>query len=316
MSFATTYRPSVLEDVVGNKMIKKIIQEIGTFSHTLFEGETGSGKTTLAYIIANKFGADYRNINDVNCINTSINDLREIIDNLSSSSIFGTKKVLILDEIHGISAQAKSLLLKPMEAFTKDVLIIACTNEPQKLPKPLLDRFTYRFEVLPLNNTDAKELLYKIATQENIQIPKWKLQLLLDKSQGIPRRLLNGLERIRNVEDEQEVKFLLEFSDEIKDDVLTFFKLLLSYNMTKFNSFSFWKKVSGSLKELMKTSSLEEIRVGIASLLMGRMTSEYIKVNDTTLLSELFQIVRTPLTFPEKADLIHRVYKCVEILTK
>ena len=179
MAFSILYRPQSLDEFVGNGVIKSGINDIisnNKYAHILLEGETGSGKTTLAYIIASSFGATRENIYDINCIDIGINDLRVLLDSLVSPSIFGNRKVVILDEVHGVSAASKSLLLKPMESLPSEILFIACTNEPQKLPKPLLDRFTYKFKVLPLNNTDAKELIYRVAKQEEIQLPKWKLQ--------------------------------------------------------------------------------------------------------------------------------------------
>ena len=178
MSFATQYRPNKLDDVLGNKPVKKVITDMvkSTFSHILLEGYRGCGKTTLAYVIADLFGADRQNITKINCVYMSgVDEMRNRLDGLNKSSIFGRKKVIILDEIHGLSKQAQQVFLTPLEELNKDSLVIACTTTTEAVNPMLLDRFK-RLRVQPLNDDDAITLIKRVCKVEKIadHEERWK----------------------------------------------------------------------------------------------------------------------------------------------
>ena len=109
------YRPQTLDEIFGNKHIISVLKDMGQFRPIMFEGMRGSVKTTLAYITAKMFGANDQTIEDINCVHFSKKeDMEGILEPLFKSSIFGDKKVLILDELHEVSPKAQQLLLKPL----------------------------------------------------------------------------------------------------------------------------------------------------------------------------------------------------------
>ena len=303
-SFSIKHRPSSLDEVVGNAAIKKVLRpmiESNKYSHIFLEGITGSGKTTLAYIIASSFGA--QSIDDVNCVHfSSINDMREKINSLQMTS-FLKKRVLILDEIHRLSAQSQDVLLKPLEGgVASDVLIIACSTTTEKLSPMLLDRFK-RLKVTPLSDKEAVQLIERIEKAEGLQVPKWKKALIVDKCDGIPRRILSGLEKVVGIEDEKEVIFLLDLNelDGENEDVLDLFKNLLAS--------ASWAKVKEIIRKVVKSVSPEGIRVGMLNIISARIMSDYGTPEEKIRLAKVYETIINPISFPEKSNIIYYIFK-------
>ena len=297
------HRPKTFEEVVGNDHIKQVLKqwcENRTFNPIMFEGERGCAKTTLAHIVAKEFGAPDENITDLNCVHFSgVDNMRERMDSLHKSSLFGKYKVLILDEIHRLSAVTQQVLLKPLEALPPNILIIACSTEPNSLISTLLDRFV-RFRVSLLNFTESEYLLSSVLAKEGITFPKWKKALLLEESEGNPRRILTGLSKIININDEEEVKYLLDLNNiEENSDILKLLRV--------FNTVNSWEPVKNELKICLKTNSPNNIRVGLMNIISGSLMSNFpilkgIKLYDNLIKAEVY---------PEKANLIMALYKSI-----
>jgi len=280
--------------------------ETGKFSHIMLEGSTGSGKTTIAYIIAAAFGA--QSVDDVNCVHfSSINEMREKLDSLQKTS-FLKRRVLILDEIHRLSAQSQDVLLKPLEGgLASDVLILACTTTTEKLGKALLDRFK-RLKVTPLSDKEAVQLIERIEKAEKIEIPKWKKALIVDKCEGVPRRILSGIEKVISIDDEKEVVFLLDLSEleEENEDVLNLFKNLLAVQS--------WDKIKVLLKQVLKSTSPDGIRIGLLNIIASRLMSDYSKEIERERLGKVYEILSAPIFYPEKSNIIYLIFKASSIL--
>ena len=309
-SFAIKYRPSILDEIIGNVAIKKVLRtmvESKKFSHVLLEGPTGSGKTTIARILATEFGA--QSVDEINCVHFSgIGDMREKIDSLQKTS-FLKKRVLILDEIHRLSAQSQDVLLKPLEGgIASDVLVISCTTSTERLTPALLDRFK-RLKVTPLSDKEAVQLIERIEKSEGLQVPKWKKALIVDKCGGIPRRILSGLEKVVWIDDEKEVIFLLDLNelDGENEDVLDLFKHFLSQ--------SSWDKIKEIIRKLLKSLSIESIRVGLLNIVAARLMSDYGTLEEKERLVKAYGILLPPMNFPEKATLVFNLFK-IHLLLK
>jgi len=299
------YRPKTLETLFGNAEIKRVIPTLNLSRPILIEGPFGSGKTSVAHIIASMFGAEEFNILDVNCEHYSkVDDMRAELDNLKKSSIFGTKKVLILDEIHGLSDKSLKVILKPLEdeKLLQDVLIIGCTTEINKISAILLSRFTI-LKVRPLDTNESKQLLDYVCEQEGIVLQKWAKQLLIAKAEGIPRILLKNLVLVKNTPTIEEAKYLLELSilEEVDEDILTLYKVL--YN-------GVWKNVKGLLSSLLKKKSPNAVRIGLMNLIGARLLSDYMKEEEGGRLISLYSNLEGAYTIPEKASLIAALFRC------
>jgi DNA polymerase III gamma/tau subunit len=314
------HRPKSFDEVMGNTHIINSInfhyENTGTYeSHTMFEGLRGCGKTTLAYIIANKFCKEKENIKLINCVNlSSVNDMRTLVDEFPKSSIFGRKKVYILDEIHRLSPQAQEILLVELEKeeLVGRVLVIACTTTLNKVLKTLIERFI-QYRVRPLSNKEAKELIDKICELENIKLDKYTKVTIIEKSEGIPRKILTAIPKVIGITNRQEIDYLLDLNN-MEDDkgIFNLFKFILNTKLT-------WKEFSAILKDLYKTKSPNDIRHGLMNLISGRLMSPYLSSEtEGMVLSNCFKILRRE-GFPEKANVtvsIFDVYKEYKMYTK
>ena len=296
------HRPNSYDEIIGNSIIKRFIMSENLGQPLVFEGETGIGKTTFAYIVANDFGAPKENIVDLNCVHFSkVEEMRDRIEKLYTSSLFGSKRVLILDEIHELSQKTQEVLLKPLETLPEDILILACTTTTDKVIQPLLDRFI-RLRLKPLTEEESKLLIGKVCTKENIKLPKLFKMILIDKSDGIPRRLLTGLSKIKIAENEEEVRYLLELESIDNLDVLELMKLIT-------NSKIDWKHIRDKLREILKSYSPENIKASFINILSGRVMSDYFSSD-----VEGEKLIKTHSCLMDsgylpKADLIMSVYK-------
>ena len=304
------YRPTSLEQVFGNKDLKTVLRSIRLDRPILLSGHYGCGKTTIARIIAAEFGADEFSITEQDCENLSqVSNMREELTKLNKSSIFGKKRVFILDEIHGLSDKSLKQLLIPLEKkeFIQDVLIIGCTTEINKISKILLSRFIV-LQVDLLADNEARSLLDYVLTSEGLQFEKWKKELLILKAEGIPRILLKNINVIKNIDNIDKARYVLEISTlgDIDEDILRLYKLLISN--TK------WVIIQQSLIELLKTKTPNSIRIGLQNLIGGRLLSSYFN-NDTEgiKLINLYNILDREYTIPEKANLIVCLYSFLKI---
>lgn len=305
------YRPTKWEDVIGNNHIKSFIEHSKgiEYNHTLFEGPTGCGKTTFAYIMAREHGAAEENIIDLNCVHTAkVEEIREIMEQLEKSSIFGLKKVLILDEIHELSPKAQQVLLKPLEKVAMDTLIIACTTTTANVKDTLLDRFV-RFKVSKLSKTQSKQLIDYVSEKEGIKLKRVILSMLIEKADGIPRRLLTGLAKVKNITEESEAEYLLELETiEESEDLFDLFKLMLyGKNMAT------WSEVAKKLKSVLSNEKPEAIRIGLLNIASARLLSN--SFNNSQLERGKLDRLHTLLTdwkgYPEKANLLFALHKFI-----
>lgn len=142
MNLATLMRPKTFEEVIGNEHIVKPLKtqlEKGELSQTLLiSGPSGAGKTTLAYLIVNYLNAE---LNEIDCGSAgTVDNMRQIVDHASVSSVFFDKKVFILDEAHVLTVPAQRALLKTLEESRPGTHFILLTTDPGKLIEPIYNR--------------------------------------------------------------------------------------------------------------------------------------------------------------------------------
>jgi len=267
------FRPTSFDEVVGHELIKNILRKIlkeESRTNLLFLGPPGIGKTTLALIFAKEFGVPSENVLHYNCFHFSgVENLRETISSLSKPSLFGTRKVLILDEIHGLSKVAQQELLIPLEKLPPTVAIIACTTTLDKVDEALVSRFT-KFTLKPLSRRDIKEIVDRICKQKDISLNKEVKSVLISSAEGIPRRVVVGLFKVQGIDDVDEARFLLEeVKLEEEGKVFDFFKLLLANKN--------WTTIRHYLTDLLKNERPDKIRLSLLNLCTARILSEFQK---------------------------------------
>ena len=162
------YRPTTLEEYVGNRTIKSKIADYlrqGSIQNLLFHGVAGTGKTTLAKLIAKNLNCDllYINASDERGIDT----IRDKIIPFASSMSFNDVKIVILDEADYITPQAQATLRNTIESCSKTTRFILTCNYLERIISPLQSR-CQTFEIIPPSKDEVREKCESILTKENI----------------------------------------------------------------------------------------------------------------------------------------------------
>ena len=162
------YRPTTLEEYVGNETIKNKIADYlkqGSIQNLLFHGVAGTGKTTLAKLIAKNLNCDllYINASDERGIDT----FRDKIIPFASSMSFNDVKIVILDEADYITPQAQATLRNTIESCSKTTRFILTCNYLERIISPLQSR-CQTFEIIPPSKDEVREKCENILTKENI----------------------------------------------------------------------------------------------------------------------------------------------------
>jgi DNA polymerase III delta prime subunit len=162
------YRPQTLEEYVGNEMIKNKIADYlkqGSIQNLLFHGVAGTGKTTLAKLIAKNLNCDllYINASDERGIDT----IRDKIIPFASSMSFNDVKIVILDEADYITPQAQATLRNTIESCSKTTRFIFTCNYLERIISPLQSR-CQTFEITPPSKEQVTNQVNNILSKEGI----------------------------------------------------------------------------------------------------------------------------------------------------
>lgn len=206
---ARKYRPKEFETVVGQSHItdtlEHAIEENQLAQALLFCGPRGVGKTTCARILARKInerdgstsedGFAY-NIFELDAAsNNSVEDIRELTDQVRFAPQVGKYKIYIIDEVHMLSSAAFNAFLKTLEEPPAHAIFILATTEKHKIIPTILSRCQiYDFKRITIE--DIQIHLKKIAEKESIQYEEDALYLIAQKADGALRDALSIFDRL------------------------------------------------------------------------------------------------------------------------
>lgn len=189
------FRPGTLDGYVGNEHIVekvKLYIESGDVPHLLFYGQAGTGKTTLAKIIANNVDADvmYINASDENNVDT----VRTKIKNFASTIGFRKWKIVILDEADYMTANGQAALRNLMETFSNTTRFILTCNYVEKIIDPIQSR-CQAFAIVPPSKIDVAKRVAGILDELSITYDKKDLVTIINAGYPDIRRVLNACQR-------------------------------------------------------------------------------------------------------------------------
>lgn len=216
------YRPTTFSDVVGQEHIERTLKnaiEQDKVSHAyLFCGPRGTGKTTMARILAKALLCEKGPTTDPDgtcseceaiaqgthpdvyeldaASRTGVDNVREeIISRVNYAPTRGAWKVYIIDEAHMLSMQAFNALLKTLEEPPAHVMFILCTTDPQQVPGTIQSR-CQRFDFHRISNEAIVSRLGAICVEEGVDFEGEALDLIAYRAEGGMRNALTSLEQL------------------------------------------------------------------------------------------------------------------------
>jgi DNA polymerase-3 subunit gamma/tau len=194
------YRPSNFAEVVGQDHIVKAIEgalKAGKVSHAyLLSGPRGTGKTTIARIIANVLGTSPSDIYEMDgASNRKIEDARDIKENVRTLPFDSKYKVYILDEVHMLTKEAWNALLKTIEEPPEHAIFILATTEIDKVPETIVSR-CQTFVFKKPTDTILTDVVTKTAKSEGYKIAEGGAELIALLGDGSFRDTLSTLDKV------------------------------------------------------------------------------------------------------------------------
>ncbi|MDD3005175.1 DNA polymerase III subunit gamma/tau [Flavobacterium sp.] len=206
---ARKYRPQTFKDVIGQQAITNTLLNAIETNHLasalLFTGPRGVGKTTCARILARKINQpgyddpneDFTfNVFELDAAsNNSVDDIRNLIDQVRIPPQTGQYKVYIIDEVHMLSSAAFNAFLKTLEEPPKHAIFILATTEKHKIIPTILSRCQI-FDFKRITVKDAKEHLMEVAKSQGIEFEDDALHIIAQKADGAMRDALSIFDRV------------------------------------------------------------------------------------------------------------------------
>jgi DNA polymerase-3 subunit gamma/tau len=221
LSLYRRHRPRTFDEVVGQEHIVRTLRnaiELDKVHHAyLFVGSRGTGKTSMAKLLACALNAEGGSRADFDpehpiskailagtsldvvemdaASNNSVDDIRELRENVALAPMQGRWRVYILDEAHMLSPAAWNAFLKTLEEPPSHVIFVLATTEAHKVPATIVDR-CHRFDFRRPSLEQIAGVLERVAAEEGIEVPKPAIGMIARAATGSFRDALGTLEQL------------------------------------------------------------------------------------------------------------------------
>ena len=194
------YRPKSFKEVLGQDHIVKVLVEsvkLGHLAHAyLFAGSRGTGKTSVARILAETAGVSKNDIYEMDAAsNRGIDEIRAIREGVNSAPFESKYKVYIVDEAHMLTKDAFNALLKTLEEPPAHVIFILATTEMEKLPETVVSRCQV-FKFKKPSQVALKEMATGVAKKEGFVLEPAAAELIALLGDGSFRDALGMLQKV------------------------------------------------------------------------------------------------------------------------
>jgi len=319
--FRDKYRPQKIEEIVPTCSVEQLVNQIGNPSASqvyLFEGNTGTGKTTCARILAKaanclagnaserpclkcKCCSSFENSYDKVEINTAnqnkIDDVRNLVADMRYAPAIYNKKIYIMDEVQRLTADAQQVLLTELEEPYSYLLVFLCTTNIKKIDKALVDR-ACRITFSALTPRQASLITQQIFKHEGLSGDDDLIESLYQQSDGSVRALLNNIEAYKdkgfNPDSWEE--------DEAPAEVKSLFQVINKGD---------WVGLSKILKRPNVRKEPESLRIGLESYIRGVMLRQASIADATKYGTALMRLEGTLMNEPSVSQYNGFVLKCL-----
>lgn len=209
MALYRKYRPGAFKDVRGQEQVVSVLEAAvaqGKIAHAyLFAGGRGTGKTSMARILAHAVGTSEEDVYEMDAAsNRGIDEIRELREGVATLPFNSTYKFYIIDEAHALTPAAWGAFLKTLEEPPKHAVFVLATTELDKVPETIVSRCQV-FQFKKPSHEVLKKLVLDVAKKEGASLSPAGAELIALMGDGSFRDTLGILQKVLTVSSDEKL---------------------------------------------------------------------------------------------------------------